>query len=79
MKHFISLAAAAATLLLAASCSIKEDRIQCQAPVCVTVVNEINGHPSNPPFQESAGSLSRLTQKGLLLARKPPDKGVNPA
>lgn len=41
MKHFISLAAAAATLLLAASCSIKEDRIQCQAPVCVTVVNDM--------------------------------------
>ena len=37
MKHFQSLAAAAVTLLLAASCSIKEDRIQCLAPVTVAV------------------------------------------
>lgn len=38
MKHFqIPLTAAAATLLLAASCSVKENRIQCQAPVTVAV------------------------------------------
>ncbi len=37
MKHFISLAAASATMLIAASCSVKEDRIQCQAPVTVAV------------------------------------------
>ena len=38
MKHFqIPLAAAAATLFLAASCSVKENRIQCQAPVTVAV------------------------------------------
>ena len=37
MKHLPSLVATAATLLLATSCSIKENRIQCQAPVTVSV------------------------------------------
>ena len=36
MKHFQSLAAVAATLLTV-SCSVKEDRIQCLAPVTVAV------------------------------------------
>lgn len=37
MKPNLSLVATAATLLLATSCFIKENRIQCQAPVTVSV------------------------------------------
>ena len=68
MKHFISLAAAAATMLIAASCSVKEDRIQCQAPVTVAV-NTFSVSQEDIPLTKAARSVADVAAvKSITLA-----------
>lgn len=68
MKHFQSLAATTATLLFAASCSIKEDRIQCHAPVTVCV-NTFSVSQEDIPLTKAAQSVADYTAvKSITLA-----------
>ena len=68
MKHFISLAAAAATMLIAASCAVKEDRIQCQAPVTVAV-KTFSVSQEDIPLTKAALSVADVAAvKSITLA-----------
>lgn len=69
MNHFQSLAAIAATALICAtSCSIKEDRIQCEVPVHVSVINDFTVTQEDFPTKAVEPVSTNASVKSITLA-----------
>ena len=74
MNHFNFLAAVAATALISAtSCSIKENRILCEAPVHVSVTNDFTVTQEDIPTKAVQSVAENSVVKSITLAFYKPD------